>query len=357
MEASLPILLVINGAQFGYSAGHYHYCKYLKSDFEIHYICYDRDLPKMELTHVKVTYVPFEKSKAKRLISLFKTASNISRLLNPEVLYIVYFNFSVLMKWFCKGKTKVLDIRTGSLDNSALKRNYSNLYITIQALFFKKVIILSEGLRNKLGVSSKKTLILPLGADIYFDGDHNYQNMHLLYIGTLDGREINKTISGLSHYLIKFPERKSEVSYTIIGFGAEEEISKINRSISESNLSDVIKYVGRKNYSELESYLKNANIGISFVPMTEFYDSQPPTKTFEYILNGLFTIATATSENKLLINETNGLICNDDVTSFSKSLETYQLVKHKLNSKAIRTTLMNFEWSQLVKTKLIPFIK
>jgi hypothetical protein len=311
----------------------------------------------MELSHVKVTYIPFERSKIKRLITFFKTARNISHLLNPDVLYIVYFNFSVLMKWFCKGKTKVLDIRTGSLDNNAFKRNYTNLQITIQALFFKKVIILSESLRSKLAVSSKKTLILPLGADIYFNGEHDYKNMHLLYIGTLDGREINKTIFGLSDYLRKFPERKPQVTYTIIGFGAEEEISKINRSISETNLSDVIKYVGRKNYSELEPYLKNANIGISFVPMTKFYDSQPPTKTFEYVLNGLFTIATGTSENKLLIIETNGLICNDDEISFSNSLEAYQLVKHKLNSKAIRNSLMAFEWSKLVKTKLIPFIK
>jgi hypothetical protein len=357
LAASLPILLVINGAQFGYSAGHYHYCKYLEYDFNIHYICYDRNLPKMELPHVIVTYIPFERSKIKRFITFFKTARNISRLLNPDVLYIVYFNFSILMKWFCKAKTKILDIRTGSLDNRAIKRNINNLHISIQALFFKKVIILSESLRSKLGISSKKTLILPLGAEIYFKGEHDYNNMRLLYIGTIDGRELYKTIYGLSIYLKKYPERKQEVTYTIIGFGSEEEIVKIQRAISDTYLVEVVKYVGRKNYTELEPYLTNANIGVSFVPMTEFYDSQPPTKTFEYVLNGLFTIATGTSENKLLINEINGFICNDDATSFSKSLETYQLVKHKLNSKAIRTTLMNFEWSQLVKTKLIPFIK
>jgi hypothetical protein len=357
LSAKLPTLLLINGAQFGYSAGHYHYCKYLKGEFNIHYVCYDRNLPKMELPHVKVTYIPFDKSKTRRLISFFKTARNISRSLNPDVLYIVYFNFSVLLKLICIGKTKILDIRTGSLNNNALMRNLSNIFITFQSLFFKKIIILSESLRSKLGISAKKTLLLPLGAEIYFESEHDYKNMQLLYIGALDGREINKTISGLSIYLKKFPERRSEIAYTIIGFGSEEEISKITKSISDNNLVDIVKYEGRKNYTELEPYLKQANIGVSFVPITEFYNSQPPTKTFEYILNGLFTIATGTSENKLLIIETNGLICNDDEISFSNSLEAYQLVKHKLNSKAIRNSLMAFEWSKLVKTKLIPFIK
>lgn len=357
MKDCLPTLLLINGAQFGYSAGHYHYCKYLKGEFNIHYVCYDRNLPKMELPHVNVTYIPFEKSKKKRLIEFLKTSRNLSRVINPDVLYIVYFNFSFLMNWLCKGKIKVIDIRTGSLESSAFKRKSNNLYILFQTLFFKKVIILSESLRRKLGLSSKKTLILPLGAEIYCSDEHDYKNMQLLYIGALDGRELHKTILGLSMYLKNHPERKQNLGYTIIGFGSKEEIARINRSIFDTNLVDIVKYVGRKNYTELEPYLKKSNIGISFVPITEFYNSQPPTKTFEYVLNGLFTIATGTFENKLLINETNGLICNDDEISFSSSLEKYQLIKHKLNSKSIRTTLLSYEWSQIVKTQLIPFLK
>lgn len=353
----LPKLLLINGAQFGYSAGHYHYCKYLKDVFDIHYICYDRNLPKLELLHVNVTYIPFEVSKTKRLFSFIKTAIKISHVTKPDVLFIVYFNACFLLNWFCKGKKKVLDIRTGSLHSSILIRTASNFLITLQSLFFKKIIILSESLRIKLFIPFRKTLILPLGAEISFRGEHDYNNLRLLYIGTLDGREIDKTILGLSIYLKKFPEKKSETTYTIIGFGSESEILKINETIADTNLVGVVKYLGRKNYSELESYFENTNVGVSFVPITEFYNSQPPTKTFEYVLNGLFTIATGTSENKLLINETNGLICNDNENSFANSLESYQLVKHKLNSDSIRATLAPFEWSLLVKTKLIPFIK
>jgi len=42
-----------------------------------------------------------------------------------------------------------------------------------------------------------------------------------------------------------------------------------------------------------------------------YYDCQPATKTFEYILSGMVCIATSTYENKKLINNINGVLCND----------------------------------------------
>ena len=54
--------------------------------------------------------------------------------------------------------------------------------------------------------------------------------------------------------------------------------------------------------------------------MTKFYDIQTPTKTFEYIISGLFCIATNTTANKNLINKDNGILCDDNATSFSNAL-------------------------------------
>lgn len=41
--------------------------------------------------------------------------------------------------------------------------------------------------------------------------------------------------------------------------------------------------------------------------MTEYYDSQPPTKTFEYALSGLYVLATKTRENEKVITNDNGV--------------------------------------------------
>lgn len=40
-----------------------------------------------------------------------------------------------------------------------------------------------------------------------------------------------------------------------------------------------------------------------YVPITDYYEYQPPTKTFEYVLSGLLCLATATSSNKEVITE------------------------------------------------------
>lgn len=309
------------------------------------------------MPNIHVIYIPFSSSKTKRLFSFLIAAIQTSRALKPDILYIVYFNACALLKWFCNGKIKILDIRTGSLEPKALKRNFGNSIITLQSLFFKKIIILSESLKNKLRILSTKTLILPLGAEIYYNGEHNYNSLNLLYIGTLDGREIHKTILGLSIYLIKFPEKKTITTYTIIGYGSENELIRINNVIAETNLNEIVKYVGRKKYSELTPYLEKANIGVSFIPITDFYNFQPPTKTYEYILNGLFTIATETYENKQIINSLNGILCKDNAISFYESIEFYYSNRKKISSVTIQNTLIDFEWSKLIETKLKPFLK
>ena len=59
-------LLFINPGQFGYQAGYYYYCKYLKDDFDITFICRDRELKKVTLDGVKVIYISFKGNKIKR---------------------------------------------------------------------------------------------------------------------------------------------------------------------------------------------------------------------------------------------------------------------------------------------------
>jgi glycosyltransferase involved in cell wall biosynthesis len=349
-------LLIINGNQFGYSAGHYYYCKYLKDEFQIEYICYDRGYEKLLMDGISVHYVPFDRSKFQRTFQFIKNCILLSRKISPDILFVVYFDFCFLLAFFAKGKTKITDIRTGSLLTKSLKREWTNRYIKLQSLLFQRVIILSESLREHLKIKTKYTLVMPLGAEIYFSGLKDFSVFHLLYVGALDSRRIYDTVKGLAIFLGSNPGSAKGIKYTIVGFGTESELSKLHSAIEKYNLQNIVCFEGRKNYNELTVFFEKANIGIAYVPLEEYYQRQPVTKVFEYGLSGLFNIATETYENQLVINQVNGVLCGDNPASFAESLELVYHRRNTLNSAEIRSTFKNYEWKNLIKTKLMPFL-
>ena len=349
-------LLLINGNQFGYSAGHYYYCKYLRGKFEIEYICFDRGRKKMEMEEVKVWYVSFEQNKIKRSVNFILTCIKQSRKFRPEVLFVVYYNFCFLLSLFCEAKLKVLDIRTGSLANNKLKRKLENTILYIQSLFFTKTIVLSESLREKLGINQRKTLVLSLGAEIYYSGIHDFQHLHLLYVGTLNNRRIYETIEGLGIFLKKHPQNIDKVFYTIVGFGTSKDEQKLNKVIKQNGLEWLVSFKGRRNYNELPPFFENANVGVAYIPIQDRYQRQPATKVYEYALSGMFTIATDTFENRKIIDYTNGILCIDNPQSFVDALEFCFESRLTFNSETIRDTLKEYEWVKLVSNNLLPFL-
>ena len=92
------------------------------------------------------------------------------------------------------------------------------------------------------------------------------------------------------------------------------------------------------------------------MPITDYYQRQPVTKIFEYGLSGMFTIATDTYENRKLINNLNGLICEDNAQSFSEALDSIWDKRNPHNSNKIRQSLLDYKWEKLISTKLDPFL-
>jgi len=351
-------LQIVNVNQFGYSVGHYYYCKYLLDKYDIEYICFDKGRKKMKLNGVKVWYVSSKLNKIKRFFHFVVTVIKINREVNPDVLWVVYFKLCFLLSFICKSKIKILDIRTGSLAKNKFKRKFNNIILYYQSLSYKKNIILSEGLRNLLGVSPEKTLILPLGAEPYFLGKHNWVALSLLYIGSLNNRRIYETIEGVALFLKKYPNYINNISYTILGVGNKHDEKILNNTIEKNNLHNIVIMEGFKNYDELPLFLKNANIGVCYVPQLPEYDVQPSTKLFEYALSGLITIATKTSENKFYISNDNGILCDDNPKSFCDALELVynSLPKYKISEEKIRNSLSDHSWEKITIEKLLPFI-
>ena len=290
-------LLIIDQAQFGYIIDLYYYCKFLKSNFDISFICWDYGIEKLESYNVKMHYISRKGNIVKRnirfIIAVIRAISN-----NYYNIHLIeYFRGCSILKMFLTKKKFVLDIRTGSVNHNNIKRFIYNRIIKLESLFFENVSIISDSLRKKIDIPKEKSFILPQGSAIISKKIKNFNNIDLIYVGTLDNRNIEQTIFGLKLFINEIKSLDKKISYQIIGTGHEKEIKILKKVIAELQMEAVVKLVGYVRYTELKRYFDNANIGVSYIPMTKYYDCQPATKTFDYLLSGMPVIASSTKES------------------------------------------------------------
>jgi glycosyltransferase involved in cell wall biosynthesis len=117
-----------------------------------------------------------------------------------------------------------------------------------------------------------------------------------------------------------------------------------------------VRFYGRVPYNKVEDFLKNANIGIVFLPMTPYYNHQPTTKLFEFLLAGIPVIATNTSENSSIVNESNGILIKDNVEGFVNGLKQISEKPEQLNEESIRNSVSSFTWEAIVSQHLKPVL-
>jgi len=352
----LPKLLIVYPNQFGYHTDTYMYCKYLQYKYAITYVCFDQGFEKLTIPGTEVVYVPYGLGKIKRLFLFFKTAIQKSNELNKPICLVVQFKFSALLGLFLTSKLSILDYRTGDLSTNSLKRKFYNLWMRTDAVFFQRTSVISAGLRKML-LLNRSTYVLPLGAEELSNQTKNFDKLYLLYVGAIHHRNIFQTVEGFALFLSQFPEYANDITYDIIGFGNDTDISLLTHTIEKNHLLNSVFYHGRMPYTKLPPFFDKCNIGVSYIPITNYYQHQPATKTFEYALSGLFTIATATLENKKVICSENGTLCQDTPESFADALIYVFQNKYRFNDQKIRSSLHEYHWKNIVETKLIPLLQ
>lgn len=215
---------------------------------------------------------------------------------------------------------------------------------------------MSPDLIKGLIINPLKYHYLPLGSEKYFGENHTFDDLRLLYVGALNTRNIYQSIEGL-YFFLERNNFKPHISYTIVGFGNIHEEDTIRESIDKYGLKEYVVFDGRRSYDELPEYFEKCNIGVSWIPKTSVFDQQPATKTFEYLMSGLFCMATSTKANKDLINNSNGILFNDNAHDFADALEDVYKNKNKYDSARIRETVKEYSWQNLVENNLLPFLK
>lgn len=349
-EIKMP-LIIINKAQFGYHTDYTKYCEYLHNEYKITYICFDTGFEKLEMDNVIVKYVPWKGPKAIRgLRFLFTCVLNI--VLKNSIIFVDYFEKAHLLKKMFPKKKMILNVRTLSVSQNESLRAIQDKSLSKACAQFDHITPISKGVEKKLNLSSEKSTIVPLGADMISTNTKTFDNLRLLYVGTLNGRNIDHTIIGLSSFIQKHPE--IPISYDIIGDG--KEIVQLEKLISDLKLDSLIKLHGRIPHFKLQPFFDNSNVGISYIPMTEYYDFQPPTKTFEYIMSGMPCISTNTSENRNLIIQNNGVLCDDNPESFAKALKKVFENNRFYESEIIRDSLNEYTWKNIVENTLKPLL-
>lgn len=340
-------LLFINQSQFGYHIDYAQYCKYLKDDFTITYLCWDYKNTKIEEPGINIKYISRDGNSIKRNIRFIQFALRCLKENKYYLVFINYFKGCSFISLFNHNNQKLhIDFRTGSIYNNQIKRFVSNKLQWLESFFFKNQSIISVGLRNQLGIN-RNAIILPLGANPQYINRNCHQNIHLLYIGTFYNRRLKDTIVGFNLFLKTNPH--ADIHYTIVGDGLLKEKKEIQEVISKYEIQDYIDLVGYVPHNELTKYFEMANVGVSYIPCSSYFEFQPATKTFEYLLAGMPVIATNTYENKQVINEINGILIDDNPQNFANAINHMYNHHNTFNEYIIRNSVINYEWKQIIK--------
>ena len=249
----------------------------------------------------------------------------------------------------------VLNIRTGSVNKNPRIRWFQDERLKFEARFFKHVTVISHSLAEKLGIAANAH-ILPLGADVISSMEKSFNNLHLLYVGTLLNRNVEVTIQGFKQFYDKFKAR-THISYTIIGNGPNNEEQLLRKLVADYGLTETVSVTGSIPHTQMESWFDSANVGVSYVPRTDYYDCQPVTKTFEYLLSGMPVIATNTSENRRVISPENGLLVGDSAIDFYSGLKTIFEKLNLFDSTKIRNQATDFNWKNIIKNNLKRYLE
>jgi len=259
---------------------------------------------------------------------------------------IIYFRGCSFLKIACPRHTFLLDIRTGSVSNKKINRLAYDLLMTVEASFFKHISIISKSLAQKLGLG-QKAYILSLGADVISACEKTFDSMNLLYVGTLYNRNIDQTIKGFSKFYHEY-KNKIPTCYTIVGKGLTTEEEQLRALVKRYGIGSSVKIAGQIPHDRLKPFFDTHNIGVSYIPKTDYFEVQPPTKTYEYLLSGMPVIATETLENANIIDDKNGILINDTSEDFYQGLVKIYRHKKKYHSKEIRFNSLKYTWSEIV---------
>ena len=337
-------LLFVCPCQFGYLLDTYKHCQYMQSTHSVTYVGWDYGSVRKEKGKVDVIYVSREGNILTRYLRFMREIHHTITSKNYDACFINYYISCALVRLMRPGLLCVMDIRSGSVSKRFLTRYFKNSMIRVEAKLFSNITIISSLLAERL--SLRNIQVLPVGSSPLSNLSKCYSGPRLLYVGTLDNRNIEVTLKGLVLYLLK-NGTQDLLKYSIIGKGSNNQEEILAEIVKYEKLSNIVSIHGYVPFEDLGPFFDSANIGVSFIPKTDYYDAQPPTKTYDYLLSGMPVIATSTKANKQIICSENGILIEDTPEAFCAGLEEMIAKMGDWDSYAIRASVKDYRWENI----------
>jgi glycosyltransferase involved in cell wall biosynthesis len=319
--------------------------------------------------------IPLKEGKRNKK-SVFSFIIKIIKYIRNNEFDIVHIGHSpqyfILLKFLCSKKSKfifhLLSYPIADSSFSAIKRM---IIIFIQSLFMNSIIIQSEELKKKMiGIRGlKKTDVVQVGfnKNYFYPVDskisHHYRqalrikqkDRVLIYSGVISkSRNLTILIDAIKKVHSDFQDLK------LLMIGDGDAINDIKKLVEKYGIINNVVFTGRIPHKEVVNYICIGDIGISYIPVNESYNYNPPLKTFEYMACGLPTIATRTESNQKIITEgVNGILVDDTSEDMAEAILHLLKDEKKQNllSENARKSIMRNDFEYIVKTSLIPIYR
>jgi glycosyltransferase involved in cell wall biosynthesis len=347
-------LLIFSSFQFGYLTDTLKYCQYSKDFFDISYLCWDYNKPKVSVPGIHVRYIKRDRSliiRNLRLLTAFYSEVNTGN-------HLIFANYTPgisLVRLLNFNRRILVDVRTLSVNPRRVVRLFSDLILKLELFFFSDISVISKEVAKKLNLKNYR--VIPLGGESFCSATKSFERLHLLYVGTLQGRRVLDCVKGFHLYINTLtPFKRANCFFTIIGDSPDGELEEINQYVKSYGLENFVKTEGYIENQQLIPFFEKANVGVSYIPLTSYFDGQPPTKTFEYLLSGLPVIATNTKANNNIVNMNSGILVDDTIESFKQGIEQLANRRDIFQSNKIRIYYAANLWETIVKDILNPML-
>jgi glycosyltransferase involved in cell wall biosynthesis len=347
-------ILIVGQPQFGSLVDTYQYCRRLGDRFDFTYVCWDYGHDTPSSSGTRVLLVSRAGGKVRRLSRLLRTALHELQHSTYDLHLIVYFPGCSILGLLSGAVPTVMDVRTGYVRGGTIRTWFHNTLLAIESMFFSHVSVISTGLRAQLKLPAGKCTIVPLGADPVDGGRKDFTRLRLLYVGTLEHRRIQETVAGFTLFCQRVGN-ESAATYEIVGSGPPAEVAAVRAAIAASPYRERVRYFGAVPYVELKPFLSNNNVGVAYIPIVPQFENQPSTKIFEYLLAGMAVVATDTTENRRLIDESNGVLCRDTPEDFCAALLRLSHRRPEYDSARILAGMERFTWAHIVQNVVVPY--
>ena len=344
-------LLIVAPYQFGELTDCYYWAKYsTQAGWEITYLGYryhQRRIKERNCPGVRVIGVMHSNNRNVHGIKFL--GAIIKEILFHNYKNVIVCRFpkcEILPKLF-PNRNIILDVRTLSVSPNAVAREKADNDLRHIMSYFKTVSVISKGVDEKLGGGCS---IIPLGAEPLSKVTKVFNSIRLFYIGTFNNRNLSQFVEGLALY-----QRQSgdnSITFDVVGGGSLEEEKLINNTITNSGVKGV-KLHGYLTHDEARPFFDNCNVGVCYVPIKDYYQFQPPTKLYEYLLSGMAVISTKTISNIAVMNENNGVLVEDEAVSVCNGLKYLSSRMATYSSEDIVNDSKLYHWRHIVNNNLL----